>query len=191
MTSAALIQWEVEAILSDSVIRGMTRYEVKWVGYEATTFEQIKNLNNCHDTVQSYLRKKTILMPLTQDNLLAFDDNWVQATVEIVLGSRMNNDVQEYLIKWKGDKVLSWEPMSNLDNYLDLIFDYLFINVNQLSQDEISQQEFTEMGYDAAQSLLNQNQNELIDPMHDNLNPNDVTNLNDEDEYVIKIHFKA
>jgi len=69
--------------------------------------------------------------------------------------------------------------MSNLDNYLDLIFDYLFINVNQLSQDEISQHEFTEMGYDAAQSLLNQNQNELIGPMLESLNPIEVSNQND------------
>jgi hypothetical protein len=44
-------------MLSDNVMRGITRYEVKWVGYEATTFEQIKNLNNCHDTVQAYLRE--------------------------------------------------------------------------------------------------------------------------------------
>jgi len=179
MTTSALIQWEVEALLSDSVIRGMTRYEVKWVGYEATTFEQIKNLNNCSDTVQAYLRKKSLLMPLTQDNLLAFDSNWLQPTVELVLGDRMNNEVQEYLVKWQGDEVLSWEPMTNLDNYLDLIFDYLFININQQSQEEISQHDFTEMGYDAAQALLNQNQNELIAPMLDTLNPIGVSNQND------------
>jgi hypothetical protein len=53
MTTSPLIQWEVEVILSDSVIRGMTRYEVKWVDFVATKFEQIKNLNNCHDTVQA------------------------------------------------------------------------------------------------------------------------------------------
>ena len=53
MASSVLIQWEVEAIFSDSVIRSMNRYKVKWVGHEATTFEQIKNLKNCHDTVQA------------------------------------------------------------------------------------------------------------------------------------------
>ena len=36
------------------------------------------------------------------------------------------------------------------------------------------------MGYDAAQSLLNQNQNELFDPMLDSLNQIDVSNLNDD-----------
>jgi hypothetical protein len=70
--------------------------------------------------------------------------------------------------------------MTNLDNYLDLIFDYLFININQLFQDEISQQDFTEMGHDAAQSLLNQNQNELSGPMLVFLEPIDVSNLNED-----------
>jgi hypothetical protein len=175
MASSALIQWEVEAILSDSVMRGVTRYEVKWVGYEATTFEQINNLNNCHDTVQAYLREKSLLKPLTQDNLLALDINWIQPTVELVLGSRMNNQVQEYLVKWQGDEVLSWEPMTNLDRYLDLIFDYLFLNINQLSPNELSQHDFTEMGFDAAQEVLNQheNQHELPELMFANLSPSD------------------
>jgi hypothetical protein len=64
-----VFQWEVGAMRSDSVMRGITRYEVKWVGYEATTFEQIKYLYNCHNTVQAYLREKSLLKPLTQDNL--------------------------------------------------------------------------------------------------------------------------
>jgi hypothetical protein len=70
-------------------------------------------------------QEKSQIKPLTQDILLAADINWIQPTVEIVLGSRMNNQVQEYLVKWQGDEVLSWEPMTNLDRNLDQIFDYL------------------------------------------------------------------
>ena len=40
MTESSLVQWEVEAILSDRKKRGKTFYEIKWVDYEQTTFEQ-------------------------------------------------------------------------------------------------------------------------------------------------------
>jgi hypothetical protein len=65
--------------------------------------------------------------------------------------------------------------MTNLDRYLDLIFDYLFLNINQLSPDELSQHDFTEMGYDAAQEVLNQHENlhELPELMFAHLSPSD------------------
>jgi len=53
------IQWEVASILSERVIAGITRYEVKWVGYEETTFERVENLNDCNDKLQAYLKKKS------------------------------------------------------------------------------------------------------------------------------------
>ena len=57
------------------------------------------NLNNCHDTLQKYLREKSLTKALTHDNLLALDRNWVQPRVELVLGARIVNNIQEYQVK--------------------------------------------------------------------------------------------
>ena len=115
MTESSLVQWEVEAILSDRKTRGKTFYEIKWVGYEQTTFEQLHNLNKCHDTLQEYLREKSLTKTLTHDNLLALDRNWVQPRVEIILGDRIVNNIQEYQVKWFGHQELSWEPITKLE----------------------------------------------------------------------------
>ena len=164
MTESSLIQWEVEAILSDRKTRGKTFYEIKWVDYEQTTFEQLHNLNNCHDTLQEYLREKSLTKTLTHDNLLALDRNWVQPRVELVLGTRIVNNIQEYQVKWFGHQELSWEPITKLEQYLDLVYDYISICINNLSQEALNEYDFLVMDYEAEEVLLdgNEGQNENI-----------------------------
>ena len=129
MNTEEQVQWEVEEILSDRIISGKTRYEVKWVGYENTTFEPLHNLNHCNDALQTFLREKKQTQRLTTDNFFAYDSNWVEPRVECILNVRSVNNEQEYHVKWVGEEALTWEPLRNIDNNLDLIHECLFSNL--------------------------------------------------------------
>lgn len=54
---------------------------------------------------------------------------------EKILGKRIHFSRLQYLVRWKGEKKNSWEPLSNLKNALDLIEEYE--NKSQVSDDEL------------------------------------------------------
>ena len=58
-------EWEVESIINERKISlngdkniKKIEYLVKWVGYDAPTWEPIENLENCRELLEEYLKKK-------------------------------------------------------------------------------------------------------------------------------------
>ena len=169
--AAAPEQYHVESIQSDRKIKGCTRYEIKWKDFEVTTFEQLQNLNHCNDTLQAYLREKSLTKRLTRDNLLAFDRHWVEPRVVQVVDSRIVNDQSEYQVRWVGDDELSWEPLENLDNCLDLVYNYLTPLMNETIQDqeqELFDDAFDFVHFNAMEFLGENNVIEAITHIHEN-----------------------
>ena len=51
-------------------------------------------------------------------------DDGEEWRVEAIMGSRKANKVREYLIKWEGEWVNTWEPVNNLTNCEDMVRGY-------------------------------------------------------------------
>ena len=49
-------EWPVKKVLSHEEIDGQVYYEVKWDGYEETTWEPEENLTNAKEKVEAYQR---------------------------------------------------------------------------------------------------------------------------------------
>ena len=50
-------EWHVEEIKGHRLNNSIREWEVKWVGYEETTWEPIANLSNCLSLLNDYLEK--------------------------------------------------------------------------------------------------------------------------------------
>src|SRR5208337_1139815 len=51
-------EWEVEAILDESIIDGTPRYKVKWTGYDECTWELLEHVEHL-DTFTEWIHSKT------------------------------------------------------------------------------------------------------------------------------------
>jgi len=134
-------QYEVEKIVDKRVDDGVTKYLVKWKGWDSEedrTWEPEENLAGSEKLIKKYessQSKTTKTKEGKQENkkkqatisevLVNEEDS--EYEVERIVDKRVVEGITEYLVKWKGwesEDDRTWEPEENLEGSENLIMEF-------------------------------------------------------------------
>jgi len=116
-------EYEVEAILGEKKEDGITKFQVKWKGYDEPDWEPEANLSNSKALITSFRRKKN--KQNKEKNKAIQEKGGEEAdergsaeaeeyVIDKILDMKFDAGKRQFLIQWQGYEEATWEPENNL-----------------------------------------------------------------------------